>query len=309
MNFNREYAYRNALRELFGELFSDNDLISIPEPDDGIEAAFEFSEEVTQYNESMWASFLNQMQQDTAEIKTSYNSELRALVLKLSEDFFKPPFYNDLQIGFSLSTYSYEKPEEEFDYGELDGMSRDEAIDYLSQSVEVSEDVEVQKVEYLHISSTSLFAPFELYAAVKPLPNTKEMAALINSVKETLLKIPEVLATVDEEIKAKEYEEKKKEEAIKEIEENLRPALTAAGWNGEFCVVHFTKDLYKLYLRIGIKKAYYVCETISEIETKIPQLVQVTKKYLYLMNQLSELGKEGFASGQSDGIKEMRWNK
>ena len=309
MNVNKEYAYSNALRELFGELFSDNDLISIPEPDDGIEAAFEFSEEVTRYNESMWASFLNEMKQYPAEIEASYNSELGVLKLKLREDFFKPPFYNDLQICFSLSTYSYKKTEEEFDYGELDGMSRDEAIDYLSQSVEVSEDVEVPEVEYLHISSTSLFAPFELYAAVKPLPNTKEMAALINSVKETLLKIPEVLAKVDEEIKAKEYEEKKKEEAIKEIEENFRPALAAAGWDGEYCVVHFTKDFYKLYLRIGIRKAYYLCATIREIEKKIPQLVQVTRKYLYLMNQLSELGKEGFGSAQSDGIKEMRWNK
>lgn len=309
MDFNKESAYRSALRELFGELFSDNDLISIPEPDDGIEAAFEFSEEVTRYNESMWASFLNQMQQDTAEIQTYYNSELGALGLKLSEDFFKPPFYNDLQISFSLLTYSYEKPEEEFDYGELDGMSRDEAIDYLSKSAEISDDVEVPEVEYLHISSTSLFAPFELYAAVKPLPNTKEMAALISRVKETLLKIPEVLAKVDDEIKAKEDEEKKKEEAIKEIEENFRPVLIAAGWEGEFCVIHFTKDLYKLYLRVGVKKAYYVCATISEIETKIPQLVQETKKYIYLMNQLSELGKDGFGSGQSDYIKDIHWNK
>ena len=118
-----------------------------------------------------------------------------------------------------------------------------------------------------------------------------------------------MLAKVDEKIKAKEYEEKKKEEAIKEIEENFRPALAAAGWDGEYCVVHFTKDFYKLYLRIGIRKAYYLCATISEIEKKIPQLVQVTRKYLYLMNQLSELGKEGFGSAQSDGIKEMRWNK
>lgn len=309
MNFNKESAYGNALRELFGDLFSDNDLISIPDPEEGIEAALEFCEEATQYNESMWASFLNEMKQNTAEIEVSYNSELGVLKLKLREDVFKPPFYNDLQISFSLTTYSYKKLEEEFDYGELDGMSRDEAIDYLSQSADISDDVEIPEVEYLHISSTSLFAPFELYAAVKPLPNTKGMASLINHVKETLLKIPEVLAKVDEEIKAKEDEEKKKEEAIKEIEENFRPALTAAGWDGEYCVVHFTKDLYKLYLRIGIKKAYYLCATISEIEKKIPKLVQVTKKYIFFMNQLSELGKEGFASGQSDYIKDLHWNK
>lgn len=135
------------------------------------------------------------------------------------------------------------------------------------------------------------------------------MAALINSVKETLLKIPEVLATVDEEIKAKEYEEKKKEEAIKAIEELLRPALTAAGWDGEFCVVHFTKDLYKLYLRVGVKKAYSVCATINDISNRIPNIVQISKAYMNLMSQLSNLGKDGFTFGQSDGIKEMRWNK
>ncbi len=309
MNYNREYEYRKALRELFGKLFTKNDLIDIPEPEDGVEAALEYCEEVTKYNESMWAAFLDEAQHDTAEIQTSVDSELRMLTHKLREDFFKPSFYDDLQINFSLATYVYETPEEEFDFGVLDGMSRDEAIDYLSQSAEISDDVEVPEVEYLHISSTSLFAPFNLCAAVKPLPNTKEMAALINCVKETLIKIPEVLAKVDEEIKAKEDEEKKKEEAIKEIEENFRAALTAAGWDGKYCVVHFTKDLYKLYLRIGIKKAYCLCATISEIETKIPRLVQVTKKYIFFMNQLSELGKEGFASGQSDYIKDLHWNK
>lgn len=188
-------------------------------------------------------------------------------------------------------------------------MSREDPIDFLSQSVDFSEDVEVPEVEYLNISSSSLFARLNLSAAIQPLPNTEEMAALINHAKETLLKIPEVLAKVDEEIKTKEDEEKKKKEAIKEVEENFRPALTGAGWDGEFCVVHFTKDLYKLYLRVGIKKAYYVCATISDIEKKIPQLVQVTKKYIYLINQLSELGKEGYAAGQNDFIKNFQWNK
>lgn len=309
MNFNRESAYRTALRELFGELFSDNDLISIPEPDDGIEAALEFCEEVTQYNEGRWAAFLDDAQQDTAEIRTSFDPEMGRLTLKLREDFFTPSFYNDLQINFVLTTYAYKKPEEKFDYGELNGMSRDEAIDYLSQSVETSDDVEVPEVEYLHISSTSLFALFELYAAVKPLPNTNEMASFINHVKDTLLKIPEVLAKVDEEIKAQEDIEKKKEAAIKEIEELLRPSLIDAGWTSEFCVVHFTKDLYKLYLRVGVKKAYSVCATINDISNRIPNIVQISKAYMNLMSQLSNLGKDGFAFGQSDGIKEMSWNK
>lgn len=257
----------------------------------------------------MWAAFLKEAKQDTAEIEGTFNQELGILTFKLREDFYKPPFYNDLQISFSLVTYAYEKPEKEFDYDELDGMSREEAIDYLSQSIDVSDDIEVPEVDYLNISSSSLFARLNLSAAVQPLPNTEEMIALINHTKETLLKIPEVLAKVDENIKAKEDEQKKKEEAIKEIEDNLRPVLTAAGWDGEFCVKHFTKDLYKLYLRLGIKKAYYVCATISEIEKKIPQLVQATKKYVYLMDQLSELGKEGFGSGESDYIKNFQWNK
>ncbi|MCM1071427.1 MAG: hypothetical protein NC301_08615 [Bacteroides sp.] len=307
MNYNREYEYGKALRELFGKLFTDNDLIDIPEPVDGVEAALEYCEAVTRYNEGMWAAFLDEARQDTAEIQTSIDREQRMLTLKLREDFFKPSFYDDLQINFILATYAYEKPEEEFDFGELDGMSRDEAIDYLSQSVEIPDDVEVPEVEYLHISSSSLFAPFNLYAAVKPLPNTHEMASLINHVKETLLKIPEVLAKVDEEIKAKEDEEKKKEDAIKEIEENLRPALIAAGWEGEFCVIHFTKDLYKLYLRVGVKQAYNVCATIDDILDRIPNIVQISKAYMDLMSQLADLGKEGFA--QSEGIKEMRWNK
>lgn len=55
MNFNKESAYRNGFRELFGELFSDNDLISIPNSHESIEATLEFCEEATQYYESMWA--------------------------------------------------------------------------------------------------------------------------------------------------------------------------------------------------------------------------------------------------------------
>lgn len=61
MHFNRELVYQNALSGLFGELFPDADLISITEPDGGIEAAFEFSEEVTQYNEGMRFSVLDEM--------------------------------------------------------------------------------------------------------------------------------------------------------------------------------------------------------------------------------------------------------
>lgn len=305
MNKNRQSAYRNALSELFGELFSGNDLISIPEPDEGIDAALEFTEEVTRYDESMWATFLNGLKLDTAKIQASYSSEGKLLTLQLSQDFFTPPFYNDLQIRFCLETFPAVKPED-FEYGELYGMSRDEAIAYLSQLVENSDDDTVPEVEYLHISSSSFFVPFDLYAAVKPLPDTKEMTSLINHVTETLLKIPEVLAKVDEEIKAKEEEEKKKEAGIKEIEDLFRPILIDAGWEGEFCVIHFTKDLYKLYLRVGVKTVS-VCATVNNILDRIPNLVQISKAYMGWMTQLSELGKEGFAFGQS--YKNFHWHK
>lgn len=69
----------------------------------------EFCEEVTQYNEDMWAAFLAEAQLDTAEIQTSIDSELKMLTLKLQEDFFKPSFHDDLQINFSIATFAYEK--------------------------------------------------------------------------------------------------------------------------------------------------------------------------------------------------------
>lgn len=309
MNFKREYEYKNALRELFSELFSDEALICIPESDESIETALEFSEEVTQYEESMWASFLNEMQRYNTEVQTSYNSEEEMLILRLSEDFFNPTFYNDLQICFSLTTYSYEKFKEEFDFCELDGMSREEAIDYLSKSVGISDDVGAPEVEYLQISSSSLFESFELYAAVRPLPNTTEMASLINHVNESLLKIPEVLAKVDEKIKSQEDEEKKKEEAIKDIEELLRPTLIDAGWEGEFCVIHFTKDLYKLFLRTGYSSAYNYLGTLTQIIEHVPILIKNAEMYKDLMNRLSELSEQGFGIVRSDQIQSMKWSK
>lgn len=109
MNYKKESEYRTALMELFCELFTDNALIEIPEPYEGVEAALEFSEEVTQYDGDLWTSFINVVQQDTAEIQTFFNSKLGVITLKLREYFFKPPFSNDLQINFSLETFSYEK--------------------------------------------------------------------------------------------------------------------------------------------------------------------------------------------------------
>lgn len=96
---------------------------------------------------------------------------------------------------------------------------------------------------------------------------------------------------------------------ILEIEAAVKPRLKSAGWNENYCVAHFIKDLFKLYIRTGNVSAYSFFGTNVQRLEQLPSLIKNVQKSVALMNKLNELGKYGYSHVRGDHIKSLNCNK
>lgn len=289
-----------ALSQLFGELFSDNQfLLDIPESYDDIDASIEFTEKVTSYSEDMWTNLVKEIRKiDGFKIYSDDNS----ITLKFNDESIRSSFTDNLLLSFSYTQYSYEA-DDDFDYSEIDGMSREEAIEYLTESLESDEMAEVSDVDYICVSVNSLPLNLNWSAALIPTPDSTDLQLFLNQIKNTFRKIPEVLANEDKKLKADDIKRQENKQRLNDVAESLRPVLKESGWEGQFCVEHFTKDIYKIYIRVDNISTLSYRGSSEEIKSNIPKLLQLAHQYVALM---SELG-AGFAIVRDTHVKDLKW--
>ena len=300
MDYRKDFAYKQALTQLLSELFSDNQhLMDIPETSEDIDDALEFTEEVTTYSKDMWANLVEEFQNiDGFEISSDDNT----ITLQFINESIHSSVTKNLTLCFSYTQYSYEL-DEDFDYSEIDGMSKEEAIEYLTESLYSVETAEVPDVEYVCVSINSLPLNLNWSAALIPIPNSEDMQDFINQIKDTFRKIPDVLAIEDEKLNAEELKRQEDKQRLNDVAESLRPVLSENGWEGQFCIEHFTKDIYKLYIRVGNISTLSCRGNTDEIKSSIPKLIQLAHQYVALM---SELG-SNFVIGRGIQTKDLKW--
>ena len=310
MNRELEYKFGIAIRDKLKELFSDECLMTIPESSDDESEIMDFVETIPHYDSEGW----NQLKKYLCEnLNLSFieDEDGTSIRFSLPDECKDLPNYELIKLRFGLSDFSADMQSEDnngFDYSDLDGMSRDEAIDYLSSlPEEVSIDVEPFNYVWVSLQGDSLDHTYT--CALNAMVNSSSLTRFCKKVLTTFASFPGVYEKAKEEIQQKEEQKQSEASELKALAESLKPVLRANGWNGEFCVVPFTKDLYKLYIRTGAVSANYCTDTIENIKGRIPQLIEIAKQYIELQKRLADLGQMGFGSGSGSGIKEMHWVK
>lgn len=300
MELRKEFAYKQALTKLLSELFSDSQyLMDIPDSSDGLDASLEFTKDVTIYSKDMWTKLVEKLQNiDEFDIF----SDDTTTTLRFINESIRPSFTNNLTLCFSYTQYSYEQ-DEDFDYSEIDGMSKEDAIEYLTESLEYDETDEVPEVEYVCVSINPLPLNLNWSAALIPTPNSTDLQNFINQIKDTFRKIPDVLAIEDEKLNAEDLMKQEYEQRLNIVAESLRPVLSENGWEGQFCIEHFTKDIYKLYIKVDNISSLSCRGNTEEIKLSIPKLIQLAHQYMALM---SELG-SNFFIGRGSQTKDLKW--
>lgn len=300
MEYKKEAAYKTAITQLLGALFADNqNLMDIPDSSDGIVAASEFAEEVTPYSEEMWPNLVKEIRDiDGIEI----SSDCNAIKLQLNYGPIYSPIVDHLYLSFYYSHYPYEA-DDDFDVSEIDGMSREEAIDYLTESIESDAMSNVPNVDFICVSLNSLPLNLNWEAALLPSPGSMDLRNFINQINDTLKKFPEVLASEDEKLKAEAIKEEEEKHQLNDVVELLHPVLREFGWKGQFCIEHFTKDIYRLCIRDGVGSMFSTRGTTEEIKPKIPKLIHLAQQYAALMSELDP----SFAIGKGRQIQDLKW--
>lgn len=303
-------AIAEALRKPIEELFVDEALYSLPGDDSEYEDAVSFANDIPVCTPEIWSALVSELQSDN-NLNSIVDPNGLNVTLQLPNKYSSLPIFSELSIKFSCETFEY-YPEDkytDFEYGDLYGMTRESAIDYLTVSLAETNDHEpIPEFNYIEVFG-NITNYFGIVSALTALPGTKKLEAFLNRIKSFFQKVPDVIATVLADFEAKHAAKQAELDAIHEIEDTVRPLLADAGWDGDFCVVHFTKNLFKIYIRTGNASAYSFRGTKEDILTHIPQLVDYCHQYTALMNQLNTLGSQGYSFGTPGQIKSLSWKK
>lgn len=189
----------------------------------------------------------------------------------------------------------------DFSTDEIDGMSKDEVIEYLDELTELQESL-----------------PFDFSTITISVPGSSTYLILdciafyaeTEEIKDGLVKTPEVYKTaltnapielqqeaekrheeerqeeekqreIDNKVKAKKEEEERK---LSEFTAKVEPYLIENGWNGEYRVsMNFGKYLLSLRLT-DYDECRYGGDSQSEVVSKVAELVNFAKTYLSLKN-------------------------
>ncbi len=303
-------AIAEALRKPIEELFVDEALYSLPGDDQEYEDAVSFANDIPVCTPEIWRALVSELQSDN-NLNSIVDLNGLNVTLHLPNRYSSLPIFSELIIKFSCETFEYypEDKDTDFEYGDLYGMTRESAIDYLTASLaETNNHEPIPEFNYIEIFG-KISNYFGIVSALTALPGTKELEAFLNRIKSFFQKVPDVIATVLANFEAKHAAKQAALNAIREIEDAARPLLADAGWDGDFCVVHFTKNLFKIYIRTGNASAYSMRGTKEKILSQIPALIGNYSKYLALMDELNELGAQGYALGHGDQIKSLPWRE
>ena len=195
--------------------------------------------------------------------------------------------------------------DETVDIDQLDGMTREEALDYLSdiESVEEFDYIKLSASFKLNVVNESIRVRgrYELWTRILSNEDSSNgFEQIISRLSETLKTscglYKEILAEIALEEDSKKKAEEKRRQAraanIAKLEVDAKRPLREAGWDGQYCVrpySNFSYDKFGLCLRINEREECRVYGTHDFILQSITKLVTFAKEYKTLSSRLEAL--------------------
>ena len=282
--------------------------MTIPESSDDESEIMAFVETIPHYDSEMW-NHLKENLCENLNLPFFEGQDGTFICFSLPDECKDLPNYELIKLRFGLSDFSEDMQNEnndEVDYSDLYGMSRGEAIDYLS-SLPGEVAIDIEPFNYVWVSIQPDFLLDSFSGALNVMVNSSALTLFCKKVLATFASFPDVLEKNKEKILQKEGQKQAEASELKALAESIKPLLIANGWNREFCVTPFTKDFYKLYIRTGVVSAYYCTGSIENIKAKISKLIEIANQYIELQKCLADLDQIGFTSGRGTSVKEMHW--
>lgn len=197
--------------------------------------------------------------------------------------------------GFTFAL-NHAEPNDEIDFSELDGMSRDEAIDYLQNS-------ESFDYDYLYISAEDRILEIE------PDSDTfdRMLQEIIVALKQEDDLIEKAIKDSERAIEARKEADKEKkcshDKIYRQLLDGVRAELKKLGWEGDFRV--FASGNYNTLWGVGLKispvSECYFSGTPEDV------LANVKDLYNFAMIQFSQQANPKFIFRQNKYLKDEKW--
>lgn len=197
--------------------------------------------------------------------------------------------------GFTFAL-NHAEPNDEIDFSELDGMSRDEAIDYLQNS-------ESFDYDYLYISAEDRILDIE--------PDSDAFDCMLQEIIVALKQednlIEKAIEDSEKALEARKEADKEKkyihDKIYRQLLEGVRVELKKLRWEGDYRV--FTSGNYNILwclgLRISPVSECYFSGTPEDV------LANVRDLYNFAMIQLSQQANPKFTFRQNRYLKDEKW--
>lgn len=231
-------------------------------------------DEALHFDDELWEKLVIDIKQKLsgiAQIEVEYDSVSIYL-----------PDVKDFSINFELNSFNGEDYNDVFDSEDLDGMSREEAIEYLSDIEELP------SFDYVEVSAGT-----SVNSAVWIIEDDN-FPDLLNSIAEGVQRTPDVFKETNKNVT---IELQKKAEKQREIENNnrerkmeeerllaefasqVKSALMVAGWSGKYRIGR-TYAFFLLSLQLTpFDECRYMGTTQDDVISKIDGLVSIANLY------------------------------
>lgn len=220
---------------------------------------------------------------------------LSGVEVEASDDYISILRHNCKTDGFTFAL-NHAEPNDEIDFSELDGMSRDEAIDYLQNSKSFDYD-------YLYISAEDRILDIE--------PDSDAFDCMLQEIIVALKQednlIEKAIEDSEKALEARKEADKEKkyshDKIYRQLLDDVRAELKKLGWEDDFRV--FTSGNYNilwcLSLRISPVSECYFSGTPEDV------LANVRDLYNFAMIQLSQQANPKFTFRQDRYLKDEKW--
>ncbi len=296
----------------------DSTLNSIGFDDDEYEdSAVEFSEHAFHCDDKSWGNLKTIVSEQDAFSLQPIPEWEQKIVLESQENDY---------ITLTLSRERFSQ-NETVDIDQLDGMTREEALDYLSdiEDVEEFDYIKLSASFKLNVENESIrvrgcYGLWTRILSNEDFSNGFEQIILRPSetLKTSCRLYKEILTEITQEAHLQKKAEEKRKQAraanIAKLEVDVKRPLREAGWDGQYCVrpySNFSYDKFGLCVRINEREECRVYDTSDFLLQSIPKLVTFAKEYKTLSSKLEALlqasKSDEISAGHEDVVRRSKW--
>lgn len=283
LDINVGFQLQTELSELWKGVLEKYSYVNTPDSNKEFK---EMESEITLVDETVW------------KVLCSKVEALPGVDVETSDDYItisRQDCKTDLGFAFELN---HAEPDDEIDFSELDGMSRDEAIDYLLHS-------ENFDFDYLYISAGGRILNIS--------PDSEDFDVMLQEIVDALEHESNlILKAIDESekaISASREAEKEKDESFdktyQQLLDSVKVELKKHGWKGDFRV--FTSGNYNVLWCLGLKispmSECFFSGTPEDVLANVDGLCD------FAMTQLKQQANFKFKFRQNRYLKDEKWER